>query len=233
MIKVLIVEDDPMVAEFNRRYLAKIEGFTVVAVAKSVAETQTLLDTHEIDLMLLDIFMPGTNGLELLSRLRKKDKSIDVIVISAACDSSTIKKALRHGAVDYLIKPFEFERFEAALAAYRDRAMFMKKQNVINQHELDQHIFYKDQTAQHELPKGLDRNTLKLVWEYIKERKDVFTTKEAAERVGISRVSMRKYLDFCARLELLSKELTFGSVGRPVCKYRVLHSGENTIKRYF
>lgn len=232
MIQVLIVEDDPMVAEFNRRYLAKIPGFTVAAVAKSAAETQAILEKQEIDLMLLDIFMPGTNGLELLARLRKKDKSIDFIVISAACDSLTIKKALRYGAVDYLIKPFEFERFETALCAYRDRVRLMKNQRVLNQHELDQHILYKEPAVQHELPKGIDRSTLKVVWECVAGKKDVFTTKAVAESVGVSRVSMRKYLDFLTKLELLSREVAFGAVGRPVCQYRVLHTGETIMKRY-
>jgi CitB family two-component system response regulator MalR len=55
--------------------------------------------------------MPGINGLELLSKLRKTDKNVDVIIASAAKDSISIKKALQYGAVDYLIKPLEFECF--------------------------------------------------------------------------------------------------------------------------
>ena len=115
MINVLIVEDDPMVAEFNKRYLNQVEGFKLKAVARSFEEAIEVLKTKDIQLILLDIFMPGLSGLELLSQIRKTDSEVDVIIVSAACDIQTIKKALKYGAVDYLIKPFEFERFNSAL----------------------------------------------------------------------------------------------------------------------
>jgi len=71
MIRVLIVEDDPMVAEFNRRYLAQLEGFTLAAIVRSAAEALTLLEQQEVDLILLDIFMPGINGLEFLANRKE------------------------------------------------------------------------------------------------------------------------------------------------------------------
>lgn len=95
MIKVLIVEDDPMVAEFNKRYLEQLEGFVLQAVATSVDEALKILDCEDIDLILLDIFMPGASGLGLLSQIRKLGKGTDVIVVSAACDSYSIKTALQ------------------------------------------------------------------------------------------------------------------------------------------
>ena len=62
MIQVLLVEDDPMVAELNRLYLGRIPGFELVASARSAAEALDLLRTHTVDLLLLDIFMPGTSA---------------------------------------------------------------------------------------------------------------------------------------------------------------------------
>lgn len=233
MIRVLIVEDDPMVAEFNRRYLAQIGGFVLVAMVRSAAEALTLLEKQAIDLILLDIFMPDMNGLDLLSQIRNIDRNVDVIVVSAACDNHSIRRALRYGVVDYLIKPFEFERFNAALSAYRDRAVFMRGQGSINQAELDQIILLKDQPLLSELPKGLDRNTLKIVWEHIQEgAENPFTTEEMAKRVGVSRVSMRKYLTFLMKMEILRMEVTFGSIGRPVYKYRCIQTDANFIKRF-
>jgi CitB family two-component system response regulator MalR len=233
MIKVLIVEDDPMVAEFNRRYLVQVEGFTFAALARSATEALAIIEKQEINLVLLDIFLPGMNGLEMLSRIRAIGKGIDVIVVSAACDSHSIQKALRNGVVDYLIKPFEFERLNAALTAYRERAMFMKNQDVLSQTELDRRILRKDQPVGTELPKGLDRNTLKIVWEAIQAVSgDNFTTEEMAKRVGISRVSMRKYLNFLRKLDMLNLEVTFGAIGRPVYKYKCINLESNTIKQY-
>jgi CitB family two-component system response regulator MalR len=170
MIKVLIVEDDPMVAEFNKRYLEQVGGFALEAIVSSVDDAFNLLEQKEIDLILLDIFMPGQSGLELLPRIRKTEKGADVIIVSAASDSYSIKKALQYGAVDYLIKPFEFERFHKALVTYRERASLMREREKLSQTDLDQQIFHKDPISKpDELPKGLTRDTLKLVWDKIQE----------------------------------------------------------------
>lgn len=234
MIKVLIVEDDPMVAEFNKRYLEQVGGFVLKKIVHSVNDALKLLEQEEIDLILLDIFMPGKNGLELLSQIRERDKGVDVIVISAASDIASIKKALQFGAVDYLIKPFEFERFYEALSAYRGRASIMRDQERLSQAELDKQIFRKDSSEKPgDLPKGLNRDTLKSVWENIQEMNEAsFTTEEIAQRVGISRVSMRKYLNFLNHLGVLKTETLYGAVGRPVYQHRYLPSMNKLMKTY-
>lgn len=229
----MIVEDDPMVAEFNKRYVDLVEGFTVVSVVHSADEALILLDQINVDLILLDIFMPGMNGLELLTTLRKIGKGVDVIVITAACDSTNIKKALRFGAVDYIMKPFEFERLDAALMAYKGLVNLMDEQERVNQVELDQCILYKEQPVSIQLPKGIDRNTLTLTWGKIKELgHELFSTEEMAKHIGISRVSMRKYLEFLRQIGTLNLELIYGTVGRPVYKYRCINPANNFIQRY-
>lgn len=233
MIKVLIVEDDPMVAELNRRYLEQLEGFLLIAIARNVKEALNIIEKHEVDLILLDIFMPKTNGLELLHQIREQKQKIDVIVVSAANDMPTIKEVLRNGAVDYLIKPFEFERLSAALADYRNQTLYMRNRDVMNQEELDRRLFSRDQQGQQELAKGLGRNTLKVIWEIVRAtQSEPFTTEEMAKQVGISRVSMRKYLDFLKQLDVLSMEVNYGTIGRPVYKYRCINPDSQVIKRY-
>lgn len=234
MIKVLIVEDDPMVAEFNKHYLEQVGGFHLEAVAASVDEALKLIEGAEIDLILLDIFMPGLSGLELLSQIRKMGKGVDVIVVSAASDSYTVKKALQYGAVDYLIKPFEFERFREALSTYRERSSLMRDQEKLSQKDLDKQIFHKEPFGRPgELPKGLNRDTLKLVWHNIQETQgEPFSTEEIAQRVGISRVSMRKYLSFLGEIDVLQTEVIYGSVGRPVYKHRYILAKSKVMKSY-
>lgn len=122
MITVMIIEDDPMVAEVNALYLEMAEGFHVKYVVSSPKEAFKVLEKMDVDLILLDIFMPGMNGLEFLAKLRQAGNSVAVIVITAACDKRTIRKALGFGAVDYIIKPFEFERLNSALMAYKGLA---------------------------------------------------------------------------------------------------------------
>ena len=229
----MIVDDDPMVAEFNKRYVDLVTGFQVKYVVHSACDALKVLESETIDLILLDIFMPGMNGLELLINLRKVGKGVDVIVISAACDSNNIKKALQFGAVDYIMKPFEFERLNTALIAYNGLVSLMEDQDRVNQDELDQCILYKEQPVPIQLPKGIDKNTLTITWEKIKLfEQELFSTEELAKDIGISRVSMRKYLEFLTQIGTLKLELSYGTVGRPVYKYHNINPVNNLVYRY-
>lgn len=229
----MIVEDDPMVARFNSKYLEQVGGFRLVAMVRSVEEALSFLEKQAVDLILLDIFMPGINGLDLLAQIRNMGKAIDVIVVSAACDKPSINKALLYGAVDYLIKPFEFERFSAALSAYRERATFMQEQEQFSQADLDRCILSREQTLAVDLPKGLNKKTVGKVWDQILRLQGrEFSTDELANLVGISRVSMRKYLEFLTDIGVLSIEVSYGAVGRPIYKYRCIDPANNFIERY-
>ncbi len=234
LIKVMIVDDDPMVAEFNRRYVEAVDGFTVEVGVHSADEALKILDKVHIDLVLLDIFMPGMNGIELLMKLRQVGKGVDVIVITAACDSNNIKTALQFGAVDYIIKPFAFERLKAALLAYKGLANLMEDQERLSQVELDQCLRHAEQPIMiKELPKGVDKNTLTVTWKKILElNESLFSTEEMAKYIGLSRISMRKYLEFLRGIKVLKMELIYGTVGRPIYKYRSLDNGNDIIQRY-
>ena len=233
MIKVMIVDDDPMIAEVNRRYVEAVKGFKVEVGVHSADEALKILDTVHIDLMLLDIFMPGMNGLELLMKIRQAGKGVDVIIVTAACDSHHIKKVLQFGAVDYIIKPFAFERLKAALLAYQGMVNLMEDQERLTQVELDQCLLYKEQALVIALPKGVDKKTLAVIWKKIKQiEQSLFSTEEMAQDIGVSRISMRKYLEFLRKIGALKLELIYGTVGRPVYKYLRIDSGNQIMQRY-
>jgi len=225
LIKVLIVEDDPMVAQFNKQYLGQIDGFEFIAIASCFKSAIDILKNNNVNLILLDIFMPNINGLKLLEHLRKINKEVDVIIVSAASDMHTIKKAFQYGVADYLIKPFEFDRFNESLCSYREKQNFMKNNNAVSQKQLDQHILNKQQPIVNLLPKGIDKNTLKKTWTSIQNmNSQSFSTEEVAKIIGISRVSMRKYLVFLLEKEILSINIEYGTVGRPIYHYRCVNS---------
>jgi two-component system, CitB family, response regulator MalR len=234
VIRVLIVEDDPMVAEFNKIYLERVGGFELTAIASNSRVALEFLKIHKVDLVLLDIYMPGMNGLELLTQIREAGRNVDVIVISAARDVASIKKVLQYGAMDYLIKPFEFDRFKSALTAYREGFQLTINQEKIDQKELDRLLLHKDQhTVSSTLPKGLTKVTLKQVWENILEfKQEAFTTEELAAQIGISRVSLRKYLTFLNEIGVLDIEASYGIVGRPVYQHTLISSKLHLIKSF-
>lgn len=236
MISVMIVEDDPMVAEFNKRYIGEIKGFQLVTVSSTVDDAIEVIEKQKqpIDLILLDIFMPGKNGLELLFYLRENEKDIDVIIISAASDMDRIQKAIRYGVVDYLIKPFEFERLNTTLLAYKEKTSFIRNQHVISQKELDQQFFhFEEKVIIEEIPKGLTNNTLKQIWEKINEiQEETFSTDDVVKCIGISRVSVRKYLKFLTDIGVLQERIIYGTIGRPVYQYDINKSQEYLIKKF-
>ncbi len=232
MINVLVVEDDPMVAQLHEHYLSQIKGFELCDIAGNGDEALSLLAENSYDLLILDVFMPTMDGLQLLAKIREAGYDVDVIIVSAANDKDKIKLALRLGAVDYIIKPFEFERFNLALNNYLKRYHIVEDQTVLVQSELDKTIIRQEEQVVVSLPKGLDKNTLATVWDCIKNIEGMFTTEEVAAMVGISRVSIRKYLEFLKTLHLLKLDLHRGSVGRPVYKYLCLDKHSDVLKAY-
>jgi two-component system, CitB family, response regulator MalR len=236
MIKVLIVEDDPMVAEINKRYLQDVKGFHLSGVVHTVTDAVNFLNKEEIELILLDVYMPGQNGLTLLQYIREHQLEMDIILITAAGEKDKIQSALRYGAVDYLIKPFEFERFQQALVKYQDKYQFFKSNDVVKQEDLDDRILSTEQKWIEEpiidLPKGLTSSTLQVVMDVIKTKGDLpFSTDEISESTFISRVSVRKYLKFLTQLGVLKESLTYG-IGRPVYLYNLQIEKLNEVDMY-
>ena len=162
MLTVLIVEDDPMVAEINRGYLQRTEGFCLAGMVPNGAEALAFLQGAQVSLLLLDVFMPGMDGFALLREIREKHPLTDVIMVTAARRSVDIQTALRLGVMDCLVKPFTFERFQAALVAYRERMRLLGTDDELSQDMLDKGIFTK-RAHSRTLPKGIDAATLKLV----------------------------------------------------------------------
>lgn len=236
MIKVLIVEDDPMVAEFNKRYLKEMNGFSLSGIVHTVKDAREFLNKEQVNLILLDVYMPGATGLELLHYIREQKMAVDVILITAAADTEKIQTALRLGAVDYLIKPFEFERFNQALVQYQDKYAFFEKKLVFNQEELDDRILHSEQRPSGELiidlPKGLTSSTLQNIIHVIKEKEgSLFSTDDIAESTYISRVSVRKYLKYLTQLGVLEESLTYG-IGRPVYFYTLKKDKLSQVNMY-
>jgi CitB family two-component system response regulator MalR len=237
MIRVLLVEDDPMVAELNRIFLSRVAGFQVVASVRSASEALEALQSHPVNLLLLDIFMPGQNGLELMEEIRRQALDVDVIFVTAARDTATISKALKLGAVDYLIKPFEFERLKEALDHYRETSHMIRDGEALDQEALDKRLARRPAEARgtEELPKGVDRKTLAKLLEAIGEwpvDPPWFTSEEVAQQVGISRVSVRKYFEFLCALKVLRMEPGYGTGGRPVHRFLLQRSYLREARRF-
>ncbi|KRG08646.1 response regulator [Staphylococcus sp. NAM3COL9] len=224
MLNILIVEDDPMVAQINQQFVGKIDGQASVDIASNVKEAINYIENKEIDLLLLDIYMPEENGLTFLKYIREQGYKIDAILITAASDVEDIQTAFRYGAVDYLIKPFDFERFQQSLLRYKKGLTFFNKTSSINQTDIDAEFLNKEIVecdSELKLPKGVTEATLQVIIEKMKYfEENEFSTDDISKRVNISRVSVRKYLKFLTDIEVLEESLNYG-IGRPINFYKV------------
>ncbi len=224
MLNILIVEDDPMVAQINQQFIKKIDNQASVDIAQNVKEAINHIENKEIDLLLLDIYMPEENGLTFLKYIREQGYKIDAILITAASDVEDIQTAFRYGAVDYLIKPFDFERFQQSLLRYKKGLTFFNKTSSINQTDIDAEFLNKEIVERDsglKLPKGVTEATLQVIIEKMKYfEENEFSTDDISKRVNISRVSVRKYLKFLTDIEVLEESLNYG-IGRPINFYKV------------
>lgn len=216
-ISVFIVEDDPMVLEVNKSFLANLMGFTLVGEASTGEQAFKEIKKLKPNLILLDMFLPDITGMELFTKLREARIPSDVIMITAARDMSTVQEAIRYGAVDYLIKPFRVERFQKALLNYRQQVKSLAANNVLNQEDVDQWFGHTEENL--ELPKGLNDMTMQQIKEELQKIDGAITSEQLAQNVGMARVTVRKYLDYLAGRGKVQIDLKYGTVGRPTKYY--------------
>ncbi|WP_392565770.1 response regulator [Utexia brackfieldae] len=219
MIDVLIVEDDPMVAELNKKYLQMIPGFKFVGQAHNGEEALKVISQKQISLILLDLFMPNINGLELLKQIRNDYPAIDIIMVTAARNTDSIQTALRLGVIDYIVKPFTFERLRTALFTYQERLRLLSSHAEFDQSELDQGIFSKPAEQNNKLPKGIDAETLDRVKAVIIDYGTAFTVADLVPLIELSRISLKKYIDYLDVSGELQSHLVYSAVGRPARMY--------------
>ena len=115
MARVLIAEDEPRLAAFLEKGL-RSSGFTTTVVADGPGASATA-DESEFDLMVLDLGLPGKDGLDVLRDLRAGGSSLPVIILTARDDTSDRIAGLEAGADDYIGKPFHFDELVARIRA--------------------------------------------------------------------------------------------------------------------
>ena len=133
MYNVLIVEDDPMVAMINEQFVSRHKDFTVVEKCGDGESALEFLEENKVDLVIMDVYMPVMDGFETLRQIRKRQIEVDVIMVTAANETESLKQGLHLGVVDYLVKPFTFERFKMALDKYLAQVDALKDLEKVNQ----------------------------------------------------------------------------------------------------
>lgn len=113
-----MVDDDFAVAGMHRRFVEALDGFEVAGVLERGAPVAEFLADHEVDLVLLDVHLPDRSGVQVLEELRAGGHGVAVIMVTAASERDTVRRAVGHGVDGYLVKPFSREQFNERLREF-------------------------------------------------------------------------------------------------------------------
>ena len=222
MYKILIVEDDPMVTMINEQYIQRNKHFEIVGKCKDGSSALLFLENNNVDLLILDIYMPKMNGLETLQKIRNQKITVEAIMVTAANDRESLEEAMHLGIVDYLVKPFTFDRFQMALEKFIIQHDAFKGIETLNQTNID-HIFDTSRKKNESFyPKGIQEKTLFLILNYLKENKNIwFTGDEISEKIGLTSVTVRRYMNYLSETGRVISDINYETGGRPRMQYKL------------
>lgn len=219
--KVLIVEDDPMVAMINEQYVRKNKEFDVAGSCRNGQEALAFLESQNVDLLILDVYMPIMDGIETLKQIREKKISTEVIMVTAANDTATLENTMHLGVIDYLIKPFAYERFQIALEKFISKITALKNTEILDQSQVDSIISStKKNHVQKNYPKGIQEKTLNLITSYLEEKNSWTDGDSIAEAVGLSSVTIRHYMSYLVENGIFKESINYETGGRPRMLYK-------------
>jgi response regulator of citrate/malate metabolism len=225
LIDTLIVEDDYHVASIHSAYLRRAEGFDVVGHASTLASGRDAISRLNPGLVLLDIYLPDGNGLDLLREaLELRGPRPDFLVITAARDMQSVRAAMQLGAVHYLVKPFNYAQLEERLTAYRELNRRLDRIGNTEEREAEQHevdALYNLLRGPAGTPKGQSAPTMALIRELLERSPEELSAAEIAGQIGISRSTAQRYLAELARQGKVELRLHYGTAGRPEHRYRL------------
>ncbi|WP_353111921.1 response regulator [Microbacterium sp.] len=211
-IRTLVIDDDFRVAGLHRDAVALHAAYDALPPVRSIAEARAAIASSRPELLLVDVHLPDGDGIELV-----RAADADAVVISAADDAATVRRALRAGALTYLIKPFDRRALDAVLDGYVRARNLLAGARPLSQQDVDRAIAIRHGAA---AQTSLSRSaTEQLVLEALGDEEA--SAAEVGERVGISRATAQRHLAALAARSIVEVRLRYGATGRPEHRYAV------------
>ena len=220
VLRVLVVEDEPIAAEAHTAYVGRVDGFEVVAtVGTSQAALKTLQD-KPIDVVLLDMNLPDRHGLDVVRAMRAAGHRADVIAVTSARDLEVVRAAVSLGVVQYLLKPFVFATLRERLLAYRAyREQVTRGAEIGTRAEVDEVFAGARAAGEARLPKGMGEELLARISRLLRESDAGRSASELGEALGVSRVTARRYAEYLCDTRVAVRRSRYAGAGRPEVEY--------------
>ena len=225
-LRVLIVEDDSLTAQAHADFVARVPGFDVAATCLSGHEAIERFDELDaggtpVDIVLLDMNLTDSHGIEVAGRLNARGKDVDIIAITAVRHLQVIRSAISTGITQYLIKPFTFAAFREKLENQREFRRGLGGSGALaTQASVDNALSALRSVSATRLPKGLIAETLEAVSHEVRESAEPVSATEVGQRLELSRVTVRRYLEHLVATKQAIKQPRHGTPGRPEYEYR-------------
>lgn len=226
MYRVIIVEDEPEISRITKCFVERDPEFQVKAIFSNGQEALNYIWLNQVDLVVLDLYMPQMNGQEFLYRIRKENLQVDVIVVTAANDAANIKTVLPFGVVDYLLKPFSAERFSVALERCIKRHKIINAISGLDQESIDS-VFSDpaetEGTSRKLLleEKGLSEEGYDSVLESLSRNPGRgFSLEQLASDAKLSKITARRYLNQLLQEHRIISYVAVDEESRPIMLYR-------------
>lgn len=211
--RVLIVDDDFRVGELHAEMVNAIPGFHALEPVQDPRVIPKLVQSLKPDLVLLDLYLPHVSGIELLREL-----DVDAIMISAAIEPKNIDKALRSGALAFIIKPFDAKTLASKLKGWARYRRQLAGTGEFNQQGVDR--LYRSLQGGEETNASVGAApTEQAVLSCVKESAEPMSVAEVAGAVGVARATAQRYLAALVANESLELQLGYGTRGRPEYRY--------------
>ena len=216
MIRVLVVDDDFRVAQLHASYVDQVDGFETVGLAHTAVDALRMAGELAPDLVLLDEYLPDSNGSSIIGRF-----GTAVIVISAAEGSETVRTAIASGAVNYILKPFTPNLLVDRLLAFARFSTMLGNDVQLDQTSVDKALqaLRAGDSPTAVYRKGRSAVTAESIGEVLRDAADALTALEVAEATGVSRGTAQRYLADLARDGRVELTLRYGATGRPEHRY--------------
>lgn len=211
-----------MVAQINKQYLRDFSELRVIEVFHNGKDALAYLKDHPVELIIADITMPLMDGIGLVRNMRRNKIDTDVIVVTAANDIEHLEEMLRLGVIDYLVKPFDRQRFKKAIQKFLEKNKIFSRQHHLKQEEIDRIINAKSEEEPVDVQKGIQVVTLSRIKSYLLEsQEDSFNCEQLASELNLSRVTIRRYMNYLVELGFLINTVNYETGGRPSMVYKL------------
>ncbi|MGW5240462.1 response regulator [Monashia sp. NPDC004114] len=220
VLRVLVVEDEPVAADAHTAYVSRVDGFAVAATVGTTQAALKALQDKQIDVVLLDMNLPDRHGLDVVRAMRAAGHRADVIAVTSARDLEVVRAAVSLGVVQYVLKPFVFATLRDRLLAYRAyRDQVSGGAQLGTQAEVDEVFAGAHAATEPRLPKGMGEELLARVSKLLRESSSGRSASEIGEALGVSRVTARRYAEHLCDTKLAVRRSRYAGAGRPEVEY--------------